>query len=563
MKLSGAEMVVKSLEAEGVDTTFGIPGGTVIPLFDSFYDSSIRQILTRHEQAAAHAADGYSRASGRVGVCVATSGPGATNLVTGIATASRDSIPIVAVTGQVSTQVIGTDYFQEADILGITLPIVKHSMQVRRASGVAEAIKSAFIIAQTGRPGPVLVDVPLDVQREKDEWSYPQNVTFRGYNPDPVEDLTDLDKAVCLLREAARPVIVTGGGVIAAEASAELLTLAEKLQIPVITSLMGKGSFPDSNPLCLGLVGMHGHAAANHAVIEADVILAVGTRFSDRSTGKVDTYAPRARVIHIDRDPAEIDKTIGTTVWLLGDAARVLKVLGDVVDAKSAALRKPWLERIAKWREDEPTPRIAEDGMIKPWQVLDALNDVSRENVQITTEVGQHQMWAALYLNVDRPRRFMTSGGLGTMGFGFPAAMGAAMARPDLQTVCIAGDGSFLMNAQELDTCARFNIPVKVFILNNSCLGMVRQWQELFYDQRYSNTLYPRDPDFVKLSESLGVNAFRVEKPEAVRGAIDRALETPGPVVVDFKIPQCEKVFPMVPPGAGIEEMILPKRSSL
>lgn len=552
-------MVVKSLEAEGVKTMFGLPGGTVIHLYDAIYDSKINHVLMRHEQAASHAADGYARASGEVGVCIATSGPGATNLVTGIATAQIDSVPMVAITGQVATSAIGSDAFQEADITGITLPIVKHSMQVRSPEQIAPAIKKAFYIASTGRQGVVLVDVPADVQKAAGDFIYPDEVeAMPGYDPKKNIDLGQLDKAVAMLESAHRPVIFAGGGVIRAGASKKLTDFAEKYEIPVITSLLGKGAIPESHPLglSLGMAGMHGHPVANRAILAADLIITVGARFSDRSTGRRNRFATEADIIHIDLDPAEIGKAIGSDVFLIGDAGFVLDALHKSMKKRSFD-RSAWLEDIRQMREREPMPKNDIEGTISPWQVIETLREVTGGNSVLTTEVGQHQMWAAQYFRVEEPRRFLTSGGLGTMGYGFPAAIGAACACPKQPVCCIAGDGSFMMNIQELDTCARYNIPVKVFILNNSCLGMVRQWQQLFYDHRYSNTLYNRNPDFAKIAEGMGVAAYTVAEPGAVKKTIEQALEVPGPALVDFRIPQGALVLPMVPAGGALDEMIL------
>lgn len=555
--MSGAEMVIKSLEAENVKTVFGIPGGAVIPLYDAMYDSNLNHILMRHEQAAAHAADGFARVSGKPGVCIATSGPGATNLVTGIATAQIDSVPMVAITGQVATGIIGTDGFQEADILGITLPIVKHSMQVRSADQIAPTMKKAFHIASTGRPGVVLVDVPGDIQKQSGDFSYPEKLEpLPGYKPDPIVDISGLDNALELIESAKRPVIFAGGGVIRSGASKQLKEFAEKLQIPVITSLMGKGAFPESHRLSLGMAGMHGHPAANRALIVTDLIISVGSRFSDRTTGKVARFATEAKIIHIDLDPAEINKTVGSDVWLAGDAACVMDELSKPLKAPSQG-REEWLAETDKMREAEPMPRKEIPGAIAPWQIVETLCELSGGKGVVTTEVGQNQMWAAQYYKAEGPRRFLTSGGLGTMGYGFPAAIGAAVAGSDGPVSCIAGDGSFIMNVQELDTCARFNIPVKVFILNNSCLGMVRQWQQLFYNERYSNTIYNCDPDYAAIAEAMGVRGFTESKPENVRKVIEAALETPGPALVDFKIPQDALVLPMIPAGGALDEMIL------
>ena len=557
MSMNGAQITVRSLEEAGVNTLFGLPGGTVIPLYDALYDSSIQHILVRHEQAAAHAADGFSRAGNKTGVCLATSGPGATNLVTGIATAFQDSSPMVAITGQVGTRAIGTDAFQEAHILGITLPVVKHSMQVRHPDEIPHAIAGAFHIASTGRPGPVLVDIPVDIQKAQGQFTWPTHLNFPGYNPEMEEDLSSLDKAISLIRSAARPVILAGNGVIVANAAPELMALATELEIPVATSLLGKGAFPESHTFSLGMVGMHGRPVANRAMGLADLIIVIGARFSDRSTGRKDRFASQARVIHLDLDPAEIDKSVGADVWLLGNASKLMDTLRLAVRGTQRANHREWLAELAMMNDREPLQRDVSHTEIKPWHIMSALYDATGGEAVVTTEVGQHQMWAALYYKSDHARRFLTSGGLGTMGFGFPSAMGAHFARPDLPVFCIAGDGSFMMNIQELDTCARYQIPVKILLLDNGCLGMVRQWQEMFFDQRYSNTLYSRQPDFVKMAESMGVSAFSVRSPKEVRKAMERALATPGPVLVHLPIPQSEKVLPITPAGAPLDEMIL------
>ena len=557
MSMNGAQITVRSLEEAGVNTLFGLPGGTVIPLYDALYDSSIQHILVRHEQAAAHAADGFSRAGNKTGVCLATSGPGATNLVTGIATAFQDSSPMVAITGQVGTRAIGTDAFQEAHILGITLPVVKHSMQVRHPDEIPHAIAGAFHIASTGRPGPVLVDIPVDIQKAQGQFTWPTHLNFPGYNPEMEEDLSSLDKAISLIRSAARPVILAGNGVIVANAAPELMALATELEIPVATSLLGKGAFPESHTFSLGMVGMHGRPVANRAMGLADLIIVIGARFSDRSTGRKDRFASQARVIHLDLDPAEIDKSVGADVWLLGNDSKLMDTLRLAVRGTQCANHREWLAELAMMNDREPLQRDVSHTEIKPWHIMSALYDATGGEAVVTTEVGQHQMWAALYYKSDHARRFLTSGGLGTMGFGFPSAMGAHFARPDLPVFCIAGDGSFMMNIQELDTCARYQIPVKILLLDNGCLGMVRQWQEMFFDQRYSNTLYSRQPDFVKMAESMGVSAFSVRSPKEVRKAMERALATPGPVLVHLPIPQSEKVLPITPAGAPLDEMIL------
>jgi len=564
-KINGAQMLFKSLEAEGVDTIFGLPGGAVITLYDALYDSKINHVLMRHEQAAAHAADGYARASGKPGVCIATSGPGATNLVTGIATASIDSVPMIAITGQVATTAIGSDAFQEADILGITIPVVKHSMQVRTPEQIAPAVKKAFHIATTGRPGPVLIDIPADVQKGFGAFEYPDKVEFLGYNPESKTDFSRLDEAVALIEQAERPLIFAGGGVIRSGAAVKLKEFAEKFQIPVVTSLLGKGAFPESHPsgLSLGMAGMHGHPVANRAVMAADVILAVGPRFSDRTTGKTSSFASKARIIHIDIDPAEMNKVIGSEIHLVGDANCILNALLISVDKKTCGCtHRKWIEDLELIREKEPLPRTEYKNGIAPWHIIESLREITGGKTIVTTEVGQHQMWAAMYYKVEEPRHFLTSGGLGTMGFGFPAAIGAAYtcnssSCPQEYVCCLAGDGSFMMNIQELDTCARYNIPVKVFLFNNTCLGMVRQWQEFFFKKRYSNTLYTRDPDFVGIAESMGVKGFATCKPEDVRSTIEEALKVPGPALVDFRIPQEALVLPMVTPGSSNDEILL------
>ncbi len=556
-KMNGAQMMVKALEDEGVSTLFGIPGGTVIHLYDALYDSKLNHILMRHEQAAAHAADGYARASGRPGVCIATSGPGATNLLTGIATANLDSSPLVAITGQVAQSSIGTDAFQEADMMGASLPIVKHSFQLHSPDAIQSTVHKAFYIASTGRPGPVLIDFPADVQKGEGEYSFSKELGFMGYHPENNGNISSLDEAVSLIERAKRPVIFAGGGVVCSGASGLLAKFALKYQIPVATTLLGKGAFPESHPsgLALGMAGMHGHPVANRALMAADVIIAVGSRFSDRTTGNRQRFAADAKIIHVDLDPAEIDKTIDTDVWLVGDAGSVLRAMAEAM-GKKIADHGEWIRALSEIRAKETVPRIAIDGEIAPWQALEILCELTRHEAVITTEVGQNQMWAAQHCKVEAPRRFLSSGGLGTMGFGFPAAIGAAYACPGQTVCCVAGDGSLMMNIQELDTCARYNIPVKIIMLNNACLGNVRQWQYLFYNCRYSDTIYSRNPDFVALAESMGVPAHSVSSPDALRGAIEKTLAEPGPALLDVRIPQGAMVLPMVYPGDSIDNMI-------
>lgn len=558
MELTGAQMMMKSLEDEGVETVFGIPGGTVIPLYDAIYDSPVKHILTRHEQAAAHAADGFSRAGGGVGVCIATSGPGATNLITGIATAYMDSSPMLAITGQVATTTIGTDAFQEAHILGISLPVVKHSMQVRKPEEIPQMVRDSLFIASTGRPGPVVLDFPVDMQRGLGEYKRPTSGTFfPGYKAELPEDLHKLQEAAMLIKNAKKPVAIAGNGVNISKAFEALKKFSEKLEIPVATSLLGKGCIPGDHPNSIGMMGMHGNASANRAIIMADVIIAVGSRFSDRSTGKHADFALEARVIHIDLDAAEIHKNIDASVWLIGDAGRVLEILTEEAAGQDSTNRRAWMEEIRKMEAEEPLRREADKDFIHPWQVFDALDETTKGDAVVVTEVGQHQMWAALYHKSIHPKHFLTSGGLGTMGFGIPASIGAHFANPNLPVICIAGDGSAMMNIQELDTFARYNLPVKVFIFDNNCLGMVRQWQELFYNERFSNTIYTKCPDFVKIAQGMGVEAYAISSPLEVLPAMECALETPGPVLVHVNIPQSDNVFPMVPAGASLKQMIV------
>jgi acetolactate synthase-1/2/3 large subunit len=549
---SGAKILIEGLQREGVETIFGYPGGVVLPIYDELYNAPIRHILVRHEQAAAHAADGFARASGRVGVCLATSGPGACNLVTGIATAYMDSVPIVALTGQVPTNLLGNDAFQEADITGITMPVTKHSYLVKDAKEISRVVREAFYIARTGRPGPVLIDIPKDVSTNQVEDKPLEGpVTLRGYQPTVKGHTRQIDKALALLETAEKPVIYAGGGIIASEASAELLELAERFMIPVTTTLMGLGCIPCDHPLNLGMLGMHGTEYANFAITECDLLLAVGVRFDDRVTGKVSTFAPQAKIIHIDVDPAEIGKNKPVDVPIVGDARAILQAM--LHSAKKGG-RENWIEKVRAWKKKHPL-RFKEDGKLRPQFIIRELSDLLKGEGIIVSEVGQNQMWTAQWYCFRRPRSWITSGGLGTMGYGFPAAMGAHFARPDETVFDIAGDGSFQMNIQELGTVAANNIPVKVAILNNRFLGMVRQWQELFYDRRYSYTELP-PVDFVKIAAAYGVDGMQVGSPDGVREALKAAIDADGPFVLDFRIEREENVFPMVPAGAAINEMI-------
>ncbi|MDR1915857.1 MAG: biosynthetic-type acetolactate synthase large subunit [Synergistaceae bacterium] len=558
MELTGAQIVMKSLEDEGVKTVFGLPGGTVIPLYDAMYDSSINHILVRHEQAAAHAADGFSRAGDKVGVCISTSGPGATNLVTGIATAYMDSSPMVAITGQVAMASIGTDAFQEAHILGISLPIVKHSMQARSPEDIPQMMRDALFIASTGRPGPVVLDLPVDVQKTKGEYKRPNDagLSYMGYSAELPEDLSRFDDAADAIRRAERPVLIAGNGVNLSRAYDSLKGFSEKLEIPVTTSLLGKGTMSEDHPNLVGMMGMHGVASANKAIVAADLIIAVGSRFSDRSTGKQAEFARTARVIHIDIDSAEIRKNIDVGIWLVGDAGKILRLLTDEAGGHDSAARRAWLDKIRDMKANENSAR-GESDVLHPWRILNAMDRVLGGSAIVTTEVGQHQMWTAQHHRALHPRRFITSGGLGTMGFGIPASIGAHFAKPDLPVICIAGDGSAMMNIQELDTYARYRLPIKVLLFDNGCLGMVRQWQELFYNKRFSNTIYTARPDFVKIAQGMGVEAFSVSEPGMLIQSIERAVETPGPVLVHFPIPQGDNVYPMVPAGESLGSMIV------
>ncbi len=553
MKITGAEVIIKALEQEGVEVIFGYPGGAVIPIYDKLYDSSIKHVLVRHEQAAAHAADGYARATGRTGVVIATSGPGATNLVTGIANAYMDSIPMVVFTGQVALPAIGRDSFQEADITGITLPIVKHSYLVRDVNKLASTIKAAFQLASTGRRGPVLIDIPKDVQTAEVEFDYPEQVSFRGYRLPAEPSAAQIYQAVKTIGLSRRPVIYAGGGVIASGAAEELKEFAEKTRIPVTTTLMGKGAIPEDHPLSLGMVGMHGTYYANYAVSHSDLLIAVGARFDDRVTGRLDTFATQAKVIHIDIDAAELGKNVRPHHILNGDAKLVLQELLSRVEIPQT---KEWLDQIAVWKKEHPLSYCQDGDKIKPQYVIEQLRKLAGENAVVTTEVGQNQMWAAQYYKVSKPGTFISSGGLGTMGFGLPAAVGAQIGRPDDLVISISGDGSFQMNLQELATIVQQQLPIKIIILNNGYLGMVRQWQELFHNKRYSQTELIPVPDFVKLADAYGIAGYRVQSPEEVGPVLEQALNHPGAVVVDIVIDREENVYPMVPAGGTLTKMI-------
>ena len=562
MKKSGAEILIESLKQEGVDVIFGFPGGAVLKIYDALlqYSEEIRHFLVRHEQGAVHAADGYARSSGKVGVCLVTSGPGATNTVTGIATAYMDSVPLVILTGQVNTMLIGNDAFQEADIVGITRPCTKHNYLVKDIKDLALTIKQAFHLARTGRPGPVLVDLPKDVMADSAEFSYPSKIKMRSYNPTYQGHPGQIKRAIKLIAKAQKPLVYAGGGVILSNASKELTALAQKYSIPVTTTLMGLGGFPGTNPLFLGMLGMHGTFRANMAVSHCDLLLAVGARFDDRVTGKVESFSPHSKKIHIDIDPTSISKNVPVDIPIVGDAKNVLKSMLKFFEEEPAQdwprVRADWLKQIAEWENSSPLT-YKSGPCIKPQFVIKKINEMAGSEVIITTEVGQNQMWTAQFFTFTKPRTLITSGGLGTMGYGFPAAIGAQVAFPDKTVIDIAGDGSFQMNIQELATAVQYNLPVKVAILNNHCLGMVRQWQQLFCHQRYSHTIFEVVPDFVKLAEAYGAVGLRATKPEEVEPVIREALATPRPVVMDFVVDQNECVYPMVPAGAALTEMLL------
>lgn len=549
----GARILLESLKKAGVEVIFGYPGGQVLPIFDQLYDFDVKFILTRHEQGAAHAADGYARATGKVGVCLATSGPGATNLVTGIATAYMDSIPMVAITGQVGTHLIGNDAFQEADVTGITRPVTKHNFLVKDVKDLARIIAEAFYIASSGRPGPVLIDIPVDVQRADTEFIWPENIKIRSYQPTYSGHPGQIKRAAKLISSSKKPVIYAGGGIITSGADLELKKLAEKIQAPVTTTFMGLGGFCGTHELFLGMLGMHGTAYANHAVTESDLIIAIGARFDDRVTGRLDAFAKGAKVIHIDIDPSSISKNVRVDIPIVGDAKDVLNELIGQIDELPDTFA--WLKTIEGWKKKYPLTYKDDSALIKPQYILEQLWDLTKGDAVICTEVGQSQMWACQWYKYLTPRTFISSGGLGTMGFGFPAAMGAKLGRPEKQVFNIAGDGSIQMNIQELGTCVANKINVKVLIFNNGFLGMVRQWQELFYKKRYSFTPIT-SPDYVMLAQSYGAVGLRVTKKSEVRPALEKAIQADNTVFIDFHIEPEENVYPMVPAGKAINEMI-------
>ena len=562
MKMTGAQIVFECLKREGVQHIFGYPGGAVIDLYDELSrHPDIKHYLVRHEQAAVHAADGYARASDKVGVALVTSGPGATNTVTGIASAYMDSIPIVVFTGQVPTALIGNDAFQEVDIVGITRPCTKHNYLVTDIHQLARTIHEAFYIARSGRPGPVLVDLPKNIQQASITPEFPGEVKIRSYQPTIHANPRQVKRALEMILEAKQPVLYTGGGIIAANASSELQALAEALQIPVTSTLMGLGGFPGVHPLWLGMLGMHGTYAANMAVSQSDVLIAVGARFDDRVTGRLDAFAPHAKIIHIDVDPSSISKNVVVHIPIVGDCRDALHQLNSLINQAAprewAQETREWLEKVKDWTQKHPLKYQQSQDVIKPQFVVEKLWEATKGDAYITTEVGQNQMWAAQFFKFKRARQFMTSGGLGVMGYGFPAAMGVQVAKPDSIVIDIAGDGSILMNIQELTTVVANNLPVKIAILNNNFLGMVRQWQELLYERRYSSTDLTAQPDFVKVAEAFGAVGLRATKPDEVEKVIRQAMETPRPVIMDFVVDREECVLPMVPPGKATHEMLL------
>lgn len=562
MELTGAQILLESLKKEDVDVLFGYPGGAVIDIYDELpRHPELKHVLVRHEQGAVHAADGYARASGKVGCCLVTSGPGATNTVTGIATAYCDSIPLVVFTGQVPTQLIGNDAFQEVDIVGITRPCTKHNFLVKDVRNLAKTIRQAFYLARSGRPGPVLVDLPKDIMQARTEFVWPEDIFMRSYNPTYKPNLNQLRRTAEELAKARKPIILAGGGVIMANASEVLCELTHELDIPVATTLMGLGAFPANGDLWLGMVGMHGTYAANMSINHADLLVCVGARFDDRVTGRLQDFASHARIVHIDIDPTSIRKNVEVDVPVVGDCRQALEGILEICRAKMAdtdwsGMHADWLQTVHEWKANHPLA-YNKNGHIKPQQVIETMYSITKGDAIIATEVGQNQMWAAQFYTFTKPRTLLTSGGLGTMGYGFPAAIGAQFAFPDKLVINVAGDGSIQMNIQELATVVQNKIPVKVVILNNGHLGMVRQWQELFYNRNYSHTNMEAQPDFVKLAEAYGAEGYRISKPEELEDVLRKALTSPNPAFIDVMVEREENVYPMVPAGAALDEMLL------
>lgn len=554
-EISGSEILLRSLLLEGVDCVFGYPGGAVLYIYDAMHgNKDFNHLLTRHEQGAIHAADGYARSTGKVGVCIATSGPGATNLVTGIATAYMDSVPLVVITGNVATSLIGTDAFQEADITGITMPITKHSYLVRNVDDLARVIHEAFHIASTGRKGPVLIDVPKDVSAQITTFKWEENISIRGYSPTVNPNKLQVERLIQAIKEAKHPVILAGGGVVYSGAHEELLQLVEKTGIPITTTLLGLGGFPSRHELFMGMPGMHGTYTANTALQNADLLINIGARFDDRVTGKLDGFAPKAKIAHIDVDPAEIGKNVDTAIPCVGDVKKVLELVNQSVERGQIT---EWVQQIQSWKKQYPYKYNDSETELKPQFVIEMLDETTGGNAIVTTDVGQHQMWVAQYYRFNRPRTWITSGGLGTMGFGFPSAIGAQMAHPDKLVISVNGDGGMQMCSQELAICAINNIPVKIVVINNQVLGMVRQWQELIYDNRYSHIDLAGSPDFVKLAEAYGVKGLRATNKDEARKAWQEAMDHDGPVLIDFVVNKEENVYPMVTQGSTIDQMLM------
>jgi len=560
MKLNGAQILLESLVQEGVEKIFGYPGGAVLDIYHALPDFPLQHYLVRHEQAAVHAADGFARASGKVGVALVTSGPGATNAVTGIATAYMDSIPIVVFTGQVPTQLIGNDAFQEVDIVGISRSCTKHNYLVKDVKELAKTIKEAFYLARSGRPGPILVDLPKDVVQGRTEFYYPKQVSMRSYNPNYKANKRQIQKGAGMIKKSRRPLVFAGGGVIASNAHEELIKLVRRLQAPVTSSMMGLGAYPGNDPLHLGMLGMHGTYAANMAVNYSDLLIAVGVRFDDRVTGKLETFAPEAKIIHIDIDPTSIRKNVSVDVPIVSDCKQALEALNAEFDQVEEDLPKrfaSWRDKLQAWEEAHPLSYDTNGDLIKPQMVIEKLYEITKGEAIISTEVGQNQMWAAQHYKYHKPRTWLTSGGLGTMGYGFPSALGAQVAFPDSLVIDIAGDGSIQMNIQELTTAVCHELPVKIIILNNGCLGMVRQWQELFYEKNYSCTCLERIPDFVKLAQAFGAEGYRISERQEIESVLRQALASKKTAVVEVLVDPGENVYPMVPSGAGLNEMLL------
>ncbi len=560
--MTGAQAVVESLKKEGVEIIFGYPGGAVLTLYDALYESEYPHILTRHEQGAIHAADGYARATGKPGVVMATSGPGATNLVTGIATAYMDSIPLVVITGQVAVSLIGRDSFQEADIRGITTPITKHNYLVKKGDELPKVLKEAFHIAMTGRPGPVVVDIAKDVFAAEIDFYYPEKVELRGYHPLYEGDEGVLERLAVEMEKTRKPVLFVGGGVNLSDTAPEVRALVELTGFPLITSLMGLGAVPDDHPLHFGLVGMHGTYAANMATTECELLIGIGVRFDDRVTGLLEQFAPKAKVVHFDIDAAEINKNVRTDIRVLGhlkwSLSKLLDILRDKCDCEALQEQmRPWLSQLNDWRSENPLSYEARAGQVMPQAVIEIVDELTQGDAVIVTDVGQNQMWAAQFYHFKNPRSWLTSGGLGTMGYGLPAGLGAQVGCPHKKVVVITGDGGLMMNCQELDTVAKFSLPVKIMVLNNQVLGMVAQWQRMFYGGRYAHTNLEGRTDLVKLAEAMGVPGMRVTQPDEVRRTLQEALAMPGPVLVDFRIPSDEDVMPMVPGGARLDQMVM------